>query len=93
MKTIQSSGRGIVNLSDEVYVITGDYTASHYDTGTLVRKISGVRNNIIPGYHFNEDWTTVCRVEAKEAEFIGIRTDALFLISKPQIRAALFGRA
>lgn len=76
-------------LSDEVYVITDPETSSmntYYRAGTLVRKISGVDNSNIPGYHFSHGWTTVCRIDAEIAQFHGVETKYLKRLSARQLR-------
>jgi hypothetical protein len=39
----------------------------------LVCKISGVDGSIVPGYHFNKEWATVCPVNAECAMWVGVK--------------------
>ena len=65
--------RGIPRtLSEDVYVLSTDVTAS-YSKGTQVRLIAGIDGSRIPGYHFTQGYVTVCRVDAVQAEFIGVK--------------------
>lgn len=67
-------------LSDEIYMISNDdHCSSDYKKGALVRKISGVDNSTIPGYHFMCGFSTVCKVDAKTAEFCGIKNECLIV--------------
>lgn len=66
-------------LSDEVYVLNSDVTAS-YTAGTRVRLIAGIDGNPRPGHHFSRGFVTVCRVDAETAEFVGVKRSIL----KPQ---------
>lgn len=67
-------------LSDEIYMISNDdHSSSDYKKGALVRKISGVDNSTIPGYHFRCGFSTVCRVDAETAEFCGIKNECLIV--------------
>ncbi len=65
---------GYVELSDERYVILKGSSHSFigYGPGEIVRKISGVDNSDILGYHFMNGYSTVCREHAEQAEFCGI---------------------
>lgn len=64
----------LVHLSDEIYQIKySPITKDNaYKAGTFVRLISGVDDSPKIGYHFVEHWRTVCRIDAKEAEFFGV---------------------
>jgi hypothetical protein len=71
-----SSDRRTLNLSNEVYVVKDDEHPG-CSAGTLVRKISGVNDSVVPGYHFDPKWVTVCRKNATMAQFIGIMKKSL----------------
>lgn len=62
------------NLSDEVYELLKPHEMSgdKYPVGQRIRLISGVNGSPIPGYHTTPGHTTVCRVDAEIAEFLGI---------------------
>lgn len=79
MKTIKDREGRTLNLSDEIYEITENASVrpSSYQAGNRVRLISGVDGSSRPGHHFNRAYATVCRVEAKEAELIGVGWDSL----------------
>jgi hypothetical protein len=72
----------ICKLSDEVYeVLVDDHPSSTYKKGALVRLISGInRGGSEVGYHFNKEYSTVCRVLAEKAEFCGIKKSDLKLM-------------
>jgi hypothetical protein len=82
MKTIVAYDGRVCNLSDEVYRITDDSSVINYGKGIEVRLISGVDDHTEPGYHFNNEYRTVCRCEAKSAEFVGIKANRLERIRK-----------
>ena len=81
LDTITAWDSRVERLSDEVYqVMYDDSDASDDMTGQYVRLISGVDKNPAPGYHFSPGYSTVCRVDADCAQFIGIKTKSLKLI-------------
>lgn len=65
-------------LSNEIYVITAK--GGPYRRGTKVRLISGVDDSCTPGYHFNSEYVTVCKVGVKTAQFCGVRRRDLKLV-------------
>lgn len=75
----------IVQISDEVYVITDDSIlqkvnrkkTKNYTVGDKVRLISGIDRSEKLGYHFDPKWITVCSVHATEAEFVGFPKKAI----------------
>lgn len=70
---------GKETLSQEKYVIIAD--TCHGPRGIVVRKISGCDNTGIPGAHFSPEYTTVCRVEAKEPHYMGVKKSELLLLT------------
>lgn len=74
MITLQSFNGETVYLSDETYQLISDpyFADENYKAGSIVRLISGVDGHKKPGYHFNKDYITVCRVGAESAEFHGV---------------------
>ena len=71
-RTIRSLDNVVCLLSDEVYVITTDeHPSRDYQQGALVRLIAR-KPDRIPGDHFDENYLTVCKINAKEAYFCGI---------------------
>ena len=76
-------------LSSEVYEIVSlqnPVGLRRYTNGAKVRLISGVYESSIPGYHFSKGYVTVCSVEAKVAEFVGVKKEEIKLIrEKAQI--------
>jgi len=55
-------------------------TWTPYQAGTIVRLIDGIDGSNRPGYHFNDAYCTVCRIDAKHAEFVGIKKCDLELV-------------
>jgi hypothetical protein len=65
-------------LSEQLYVLsTPNRHTEDYTKGVRVRLISGVDNSDVPGYHFSRGWRTVCREDAREAEWIGVPLSSL----------------
>jgi hypothetical protein len=66
-------------MSDEVYIITEDnpIVGDGYQKDNKVRLISGVDGSSTPGYHFSKGYVTVCSIDAKIAEFVGLRQNTL----------------
>jgi hypothetical protein len=74
MRTIRSSDNRVCQLSEEVFVIvTDEHPSETYRRGAIVRLISDVDKSPEPGYHFSKEYKTVCRIDAKQAEFCGIK--------------------
>jgi hypothetical protein len=82
IKKIHTSDRKeVCNLSGDIYVITGDgHPAGDYQSGTKVRLISGVNGNSTPGWHYNPEYATVCRIDSDHAEFLGFKRTQLKLL-------------
>lgn len=61
-----------VELSADLYLcdeeILGDGAPSR-----IVRLISGIRGSTELGFHFDEDWVTVCPINTEYAIFRGVR--------------------
>lgn len=80
MQTILKYDGKEEQLSDEIYMISSDeHDSRFYKKGALVRKISGVDNSSIVGYHFRSEYSTVCRVDATKAEYCGIKNKSLIV--------------
>lgn len=80
MNKIQGVGSNLIEtLSHEVYLVEKDIEISNpkYQKGAFVRLISGVDNNKTPGYHFNNDFATVCSIKSCQAEYVGIPKENL----------------
>lgn len=69
-----------VFISDEVYEVIEN--TIHVKKGDKVRLISGIEGNPIPGYHFSSGWKTVCRDNATEPQYLGIRETELRLLKE-----------
>lgn len=87
MKTIKSFDGFPCRLSKRVYIVTGSDSPS-YKRGTLVRLISD-RNKSNIGDHFDPEWYTTCRANAKTAEFCGIKKKNLLEIDAEFVEAFL----
>ena len=80
MDTILSYDGKVCYLSDTIYRIKlkdkEDRFIKDLD-GALVRKISGVDDRSIVGYHFTPGYVTVHLIDRPMATFIGVRYDEL----------------
>lgn len=75
-----------VTLDDSKVLIVLTNEHPSYKKGTLVYPISGIDGNETPGYHFNKDYMTVCRIGASQAEFCGIKKKNLAVASETEIK-------
>jgi len=68
-------------LSPEIFILRSrklePVQGEPYQFGIQVRLISGVNDSIVPGYHYREGWVTVCRTNARVAEFVGFKSKEL----------------
>ena len=86
-KTLEGVG-GAQLLGDTIFRLkSGPEGSEKYSQGTLVRLITGTRAdngkrfNSTPGFHFDPDYVTVCRIDANGAEGVGVRKNALEFVS------------
>ncbi len=71
-------GEGIRRtLSNERYVMLTDV---HGKKGQVVRKISGIEESPVPGYHFEPGWVTVCPIGLTQANFLGVQDNEILLL-------------
>lgn len=67
------------NVSDDMYVVKCEsmYILAHPDlpNGTRVRLISGIGGGKEPGFHHAQGYVTVCKADAEEAHWYGLKKE------------------
>src|ERR1035437_6187674 len=80
-KKIRAFGGTMESLGDTVFRLKSEQSED-YPAGTLVRLISNAKaddkkSGKTPGFHSNPDYVSVCRLQAKAAEYVGVKKEEL----------------